>query len=69
MADPDRYTYRVFWSEDDQEWVGVCEEFGPPLSWLDPDRQAAERGIRMIVRESIEVLEEYGDPVPEPLRP
>jgi predicted RNase H-like HicB family nuclease len=29
----DRYAYRVIWSEDDQEYVGLCVEF-PSLSWL-----------------------------------
>jgi len=29
----DRYTYRVTWSEDDNEYVGLCSEF-PSLSWL-----------------------------------
>jgi len=29
----DRYTYRVTWSEDDNEWVGFCAEF-PSLTWL-----------------------------------
>jgi hypothetical protein len=29
-----RYPYRVTWSEDDQEYVGLCAEF-PSLSWLD----------------------------------
>ncbi len=24
----DHYTYRVTWSEDDQEHVGLCAEFG-----------------------------------------
>jgi hypothetical protein len=27
----DRYTYRVTWSEDDKEYVGLCAEF-PRLS-------------------------------------
>jgi hypothetical protein len=27
----DRYTYRVTWSEDDNEYVGLCAEF-PSLS-------------------------------------
>ncbi len=30
----DRYTYRVTWSEEDQEYVGLCAEF-PGLSWLE----------------------------------
>ena len=66
MVDVEQYTYKIFWSDEDQEWVGVCTEFGAPLSWLDPDKQAAERGIRTLVRESIEILEEHGESIPEP---
>jgi len=29
----DRYTYRVIWSEEDCEHVGLCAEF-PSLSWM-----------------------------------
>jgi predicted RNase H-like HicB family nuclease len=29
----DRYTYRVTWSAEDGEYVGLCAEF-PSLSWL-----------------------------------
>ncbi len=29
----DKYTYRVTWSEEDSEYVGLCAEF-PSLSWL-----------------------------------
>ena len=29
----DHYTYRVTWSADDNEYVGLCAEF-PSLSWL-----------------------------------
>jgi len=29
----DHYTYRVTWSEEDKEYVGLCAEF-PGLSWL-----------------------------------
>jgi hypothetical protein len=34
----DRYTYRVTWSEEDHEYVGLCAEF-PSLSRLakNPD--------------------------------
>ena len=28
------YTYRVLWSEEDAEFVGLCAEF-PSLSWLE----------------------------------
>ncbi|MDD4623619.1 MAG: toxin-antitoxin system HicB family antitoxin, partial [Kiritimatiellae bacterium] len=41
----DRYTYRVTWSEDDQEHVGLCAEF-PSLSSLSSSPETALRGIR-----------------------
>lgn len=37
--------FTVAWSEEDQEWVGTCDEF-PSLSWLHVDRQKALDGIR-----------------------
>ena len=36
----DRYTYRVTWSEEDREHVGLCAEF-PGLSWLAASPEAA----------------------------
>jgi hypothetical protein len=44
----DRYTYRVAWSEEDNEHVGLCAEF-PGLSWLARTPEAALRGIRKFV--------------------
>ncbi|GFO77217.1 antitoxin [Bathymodiolus platifrons methanotrophic gill symbiont] len=29
----EKYTYRVTWSEEDGEFLGLCSEF-PSLSWL-----------------------------------
>ena len=46
---PDHYTYRVEWSPEDNEWVGLCPEF-PSLSWLDPDKARALAGIERLVR-------------------
>ena len=46
---PDHYTYKVEWSDDDNEWVGLCPEF-PSLSWLDPDKARALAGIERLVR-------------------
>jgi hypothetical protein len=45
----DRYTYRVTWSEDDQEHVGLCIEF-PSLGWLEKTPEDALRGIRKLVQ-------------------
>ena len=62
----DRYTYRVVWSPEDEEYVGLCVEF-PLLSWLAPVPEDAFAGIRQVVAEVVEDMEATGDPVPEPL--
>lgn len=62
----DRYSYRVFWSEEDGEHVAVCAEL-PGLSWLDKRAERALSGALQAAREAVELLREKGDPVPEPL--
>lgn len=64
IADP--YTYRVGWSAEDEEFVGTCIEF-PSLSWLDEDEDAAFRGIRTLVRETVAEMMSASEPVPEPI--
>ena len=48
----DRYTYRVTWSDDDNEYVGLCAEFSS-LSWLAKTPEAALKGIRKVVAEAV----------------
>lgn len=62
----DHYTYRVTWSEEDQEYVGLCAEF-PSLSRLARSPEAALRGIRSVVADVVSDLTAAGEPVPEPL--
>ena len=62
----DRYSYRVTWSEEDQEHVGLCAEF-PSLSWLASSPEKALAGIRKLVRECVADLDSAGELVPEPL--
>jgi len=62
----DRYTYRVTWSEDDKEYVGLCVEF-PSLSWLASAPEAALRGIRSVVADAVADMQHNREPVPEPL--
>jgi len=67
MAAPkDRYTYRVTWSEEDSEYVGLCAEF-PSLSWLAASPEAALKGIRKAVGDVVRDLRSGDEPVPEPL--
>jgi len=62
----DRYTYRVTWSEEDQDYVGLCAEF-PSLSWLADEPQAAFTGIRSLVRKVVDDLTRNKEAVPEPI--
>ena len=62
----DRYTYRVTWSEEDQEYVGLCAEF-TSLSWLEKTPEKALAGIRKLVKDCVSEMEEGNEPVPEPM--
>ena len=46
----DHYTYRVTWSPDDGEYIGLCAEF-PSLSWLAATAEEAFSGIRGLVHD------------------
>lgn len=65
-AKNDKYTYRVTWSEEDAEYVGLCIEF-PSLSWLAQTPESALKGIRKLVAEVIADLRHNGESIPEPL--
>ena len=62
----DHYTYRITWSEDGNEYVGLCAEF-PSLSWLAGTPEAALRGIRKVVADVIEDMQKSGEAIPEPI--
>jgi predicted HicB family RNase H-like nuclease len=66
MLQNDRFTYRVTWSEEDNEYVGLCAEF-PSLSWLEPSLEETLKGIRQTVAQVVADLEKSGEPVPEPI--
>jgi predicted HicB family RNase H-like nuclease len=62
----DHYTYRVFWSEEDNEYVGLCAEF-PSLSWLAETQEAAFQGIRDVVAGVVLDMQTNNEPTPEPI--
>ena len=64
--DIDRYTYRVTWSEEDQEHVGLCAEF-PSLSWLEKNPERALAGIRKLVKSCVADMVANEEAVPEPI--
>jgi predicted HicB family RNase H-like nuclease len=61
----DHYTYRVTWSAEDGEHVGLCAEF-PSLSWLAATPEAALKGIRKVVAQTVGDLQQSGEEVPVP---
>jgi predicted HicB family RNase H-like nuclease len=65
-TESDRYTYRITWSDDDNEYVGLCAEF-PSLSWLDRTPEKALHGIRGVVADVVADMRRIHEPVPEPL--
>ncbi len=62
----DHYTYRVTWSEEDNDYVGLCAEF-PSLSWLAKSPEGSLKGIRDVVAEVIKDMQETGEEIPQPL--
>ena len=62
----EKYTYRVIWSEEDQEFVGLCAEF-PILSWLEEEQDASLPRIVRLVSATLKDMEANKEPIPEPL--
>lgn len=62
----DKYSYRVIWSDDDQEFAGLCVEF-PSLSWLSKSQDLAFKGIRKIVADVVKDMKKNKESIPEPL--
>ena len=65
MLNKDYYTYRVTWSAEDEEYVGLCSEF-PSLSWLADSPNEALRGIRELVAEVVADMQGNHEMTPEP---
>ncbi|MCC6892651.1 MAG: toxin-antitoxin system HicB family antitoxin [Anaerolineae bacterium] len=66
MTNHKHYTYRVIWSEEDNEYVGLCAEF-PSLSFLAADMTSALQGIVELVGEIVVDMAQNGETIPEPL--
>ena len=60
------YTYRVTWSPEDNEHLGLCVEFSS-LSWLAETPELALAGIRQVVADVVGDLQSNGEPIPQPL--
>ncbi len=61
----DRYTYRVTWSNDDTEYVGLFVEF-PSLSWLSKTPESALKSIRKVVSDAVVDMLSNKESLPDP---
>jgi len=62
----DHYTYRITWSAEDGEHIGLCAEF-PSLSWVAATPAEALAGIRKLVGGVLADMKTTGESPPEPL--
>ena len=60
MQNDDTFSYRVIWSDEDGEHVGLCAEF-PSLSWLAQTPEAALAGIRAVVADVVAEMQASGE--------
>ena len=65
LGDVQRYSVVVAWSDEDREYIATSPEW-PELSWLAASEPASIRGLRRVIRESIEALEREGSRIPAP---
>lgn len=60
------YAYRVMWSHEDEEFVGLCSEF-PSLSFLAETQSEALKGMIKLIEDILEDMQESGEKPPEPI--
>jgi len=63
----ERYSYRVMWSEEDGEFVGLCAEF-PGLSWLASDQAGALAGVVGLVKGVLDDMHANDETPPVPVQ-
>jgi predicted HicB family RNase H-like nuclease len=66
VLESDKYTYRVLWSDEDEEFIGLCAEFSS-LSWLASTSEKALKGIRSVVKDCIADMNKSKEELPLPL--
>ncbi len=62
----EKYAYRVIWSEEDKEFVGLCAEL-PSISWLSHNQTEAFKGIMKLAASIVKDMQTAGEFVPEPI--
>ncbi|CAN5878834.1 type II toxin-antitoxin system HicB family antitoxin [soil metagenome] len=60
-----KYAIQIFWSEEDEAFVAVCQEF-PGLSAFGETREEALHETQIALDLMIEIYREKGISLPEP---
>jgi len=66
MVNHKHYTYRVTWSDEDGEYVGLCAEF-PSLSFLAETPADALKNMLKLVKDTAEDMLANGEAIPSPI--
>ncbi|MCL1798634.1 MAG: type II toxin-antitoxin system HicB family antitoxin [Eggerthellaceae bacterium] len=66
MHSAEEYTYRVFWSEEDDSFVATVVEF-PGLSSIEDTQEKALFGMVELLRFLLGEMEKDGDDPPAPM--
>lgn len=66
MVNHTHYAYRIRWSAEDDQFVGLCAEL-PSLSWLADNQEEALDGIVALVADVVADMETAGETPPQPL--
>lgn len=61
----DKYTITIFWSDEDDAYIGIVEELKGCSAWGDSYEDAL-RELKIAMQLWLEVAKEEGFPVPEP---
>ncbi len=60
-----RYAIQIFWSEEDESFIAICQEF-PGLSAFGETREEALHEAQIALDLMIETYQENSIPLPEP---
>ena len=66
ISETEKFTYRITWSDEDGEFVGLCAEF-PGLSWLATSPDDALKGIRSVIDDCVQDMARNGEEIPKPI--
>ncbi|CNF14994.1 toxin-antitoxin system HicB family antitoxin [Yersinia nurmii] len=66
MVNIEHDSYRITWSAEDAEFIGLCAEL-PSLSWLAPTKVQAMDGITALVADILAEMARSGETPPIPL--